>query len=312
MNDVVILDQAKKDYGTRVIGPLTFSVHTGEVVGLVGPNGSGKTTTIRLTLGLIRPTSGRVLVNGYEPNAQRTLALDGVGYSPELPNLPSFFTPRELLRLVAGELGIGARFKDAIDETLETVGLLNYADTKIAKLSKGMVQRLSIAQALLGEPRVLVLDEPLIGVDPIGVDHLKAILANFASSGGTVILSSHQLSEVEDSVTSVVAFRRGRVMFSGTLDELRGRVLGEREIRLQASGVTESVLEKIRSTRGVLEVQTTSSGAVIRVMADEDIRPKIARLIIESGCELKEIRYTNTTLVELYRRAVRDGAENES
>jgi ABC-2 type transport system ATP-binding protein len=309
---IVEFDSVVKDYGSRVIGPLSISVDRGDVMGLVGPNGSGKTTTIRLTLGLIRPTGGRVLVNGHQPHMERVEALRGVGYSPELPNLPTFFTPRELLRLICGELGLDANIKDASDEVLEKVGLIAYADTKISKLSKGMVQRLSIAQALLGQPRLLVLDEPLIGVDPLGSDHLRKMLREFASAGGTVILSSHQLSEVEGLCNRVTAFRHGKVLFSGPVSELVAKFLGETTIVVEAAGLSAALLEGIKGIRGVLRVEPTPTGARIRVTADGDLRPTIARMIVGAGCDLRELRYLNNALEELYRRTVGGGAVNEA
>ncbi|PSN93699.1 hypothetical protein B9Q06_11285 [Candidatus Marsarchaeota G2 archaeon ECH_B_2] len=310
MAEVVVFESAVKDYGSKRIGPVTLRVGRSEVMGLVGPNGSGKTTTIRLMLGLIRPSSGLVLVNGYPPHSRRVEALSGVGYSPELPNLPTFFTPRELLRLVGGELGVDPS-KDGVDEVLERVGLLAYSDTKIGKLSKGMVQRLSIAQALMGNPQTLVLDEPLIGVDPLGADHLRKMLADFASKGGSVILSSHQLPEVEGLCTSVTAFRRGGVMFSGRVSELVGRVLGELTVRVEAIGLERNVIDKIRTLDGVLEVEENPKGLRVRVKADRELRPIIARTLIEEGCELREIGYLNNTLEELYRRVVGGDASGE-
>ncbi|MEM0321602.1 MAG: ABC transporter ATP-binding protein [Thermoprotei archaeon] len=300
----MVFESAIKDYGSRRIGPISLKVGRGEIMGLVGPNGSGKTTTIRLMLGLLRPTSGRVLVNGHPPHIKRVEALSGVGYSPELPNLPTFFTPREVLRLVGGELGLDTT-NDVIDEVLEKVGLYHYADTKIAKLSKGMVQRLSIAQALLGEPQTLVLDEPLIGVDPLGADHLRKMLVDFASGGGTVILSSHQLSEVESVCTSVTAFRRGGVMFSGRVDELVAKFLGEATVKIVASGLNSGVVEKIRGLESALRVEEQPGGLRIRVKVGAgDVRPKIAKTLIAEGCELRELGYLNNTFEELYRRAV--------
>ncbi|PSO00243.1 hypothetical protein B9Q11_00235 [Candidatus Marsarchaeota G2 archaeon ECH_B_SAG-F08] len=303
MSSVVLFERALKRYSTKTIGPIDLIVERGEVMGLIGPNGSGKTTTIRLMLGLIKPSAGRVLLNGFSPFSKRVEALRGVGYSPELPNLPTFFTPRELLMLIAREIGLSAQNHE-VEDALERVGLLEYSDTKISKLSKGMVQRLSVAQALLGNPHTLVLDEPLIGVDPIGADHLRALISDFASKGGTVVLSSHQLSEVESVCTSVTAFRKGRVLFSGKVSELVKSFLGVRTIKVDALGVNKSILERVSALEGVLHIEEDKSSLRIRVQADRDVRAKIARLLIEEGCELREIRYLDNALDELYRRAV--------
>ena len=148
MEAAISFEEAVKDYGPKEIGPVTFSVGRGEIVGFLGPNGSGKSTTIRMLLGLIRPTSGTVRLMQRDPLRDHVRALERVGYSPELPNLQSFLTPKELLRLTAKELGLGRKeTDDQLPMLLENVGLIQYQDYKIAKLSKGMVQRLSVAQA---------------------------------------------------------------------------------------------------------------------------------------------------------------------
>ncbi len=153
---VARLNEAVKNYGSKVIGPISFSVARGEVVGLLGPNGAGKSTSIRLLLGMARPTSGTVTLMGQDPIARHPEALRGVGYSPELPNLQTFMTPGEFLELVGQELLLGRRaLEDQIPSILESVGLLEYRDIRIGKLSKGMVQRLSVAQAMMGNPSLL-------------------------------------------------------------------------------------------------------------------------------------------------------------
>src|SRR2546428_10215102 len=157
-----------KDYGGKKIGPVDLNIGKGEIVGFLGPNGSGKTTCIRLMLGLIRPSSGNVRVNGFDPISKHVEALNHVAYSPELPNIQTFLTPTELLTLVLHELEFKGDKQDEIRRVLELVGLIEYRDTKVGKLSKGMVQRLSVAQALIGSPELLVLDEPMLWLDPPG------------------------------------------------------------------------------------------------------------------------------------------------
>ncbi|MEM3656203.1 MAG: hypothetical protein QXP58_06810, partial [Thermoprotei archaeon] len=144
-----------------------------------------------------------------------------------------------------------------------------------------------------------------IGVDPLGADHLRKMLVDFASGGGTVILSSHQLSEVESVCTSVTAFRRGGVMFSGRVDELVAKFLGEATVKIVASGLNSGVVEKIRGLESVLRVEEQPGGLRIRVKVGAgDVRPKIAKTLIAEGCELRELGYLNNTFEELYRRAV--------
>jgi ABC-2 type transport system ATP-binding protein len=173
-----------KSYGSKTIGPVELEIRKGQIVGFLGPNGSGKTTCIRLILGLIRASSGTIRVNGYDPISKHVRALRHVAYSPELPNLQTFLTPTELLTLVSHELGFPSSWsgrQDEIRRVLELVGIIEYADTKIAKLSKGMVQRLSVAQAMMGTPEVLILDEPMIGLDPAGSAHFREVFKEFAT-----------------------------------------------------------------------------------------------------------------------------------
>ena len=245
---------AVKAYGERKIGPVQFSVDKGEIFGFLGPNGSGKTTCIRMLLGLARPSGGRVRLGGVDPVRHHVEALTGVGYSPELPNLQTFMTPREILALAAAEIGVRSGMDHEIDRVLEEVGIPEYGDVKVGKLSKGMVQRLSVAQALIGSPATLVLDEPMIGLDPAGTAHLREAFREYAKSGGTILMSSHIMSEVEDLCTSVGLIHSGRLLFRGTAKEIVGKVLGADEVRVEARGLTPGVVETVRRLDGVLSV----------------------------------------------------------
>ncbi len=220
MEDVLRFEEAVKDYGSKKIGPITFSVKQGEVVGLLGPNGSGKSTSIRLALGLSRPSSGTVRTMGLNPISDHVKALASVGYSPELPNLQTFMSPTELLELVGKELGLSsAALREQIPSVLGSVGLSEYQDQKIGKLSKGMVQRLSVAQAMLGSPSLLILDEPMIGIDPAGALHFRSLFREFARGGGTIVMSSHIMSEVESLCDSLAVIHSGRLIFRGQIQE---------------------------------------------------------------------------------------------
>src|SRR5256712_10172522 len=215
-----------KDYGSKKIGPVDLSIGKGEIVGFLGPNGSGKTTCIRLMLGLIRPSSGNVRVNGFDPISKHVEALNHVAYSPELPNIQTFLTPTELLTLVLHELEFKGDKQDEIRRVLELVGLIEYRDTKVGKLSKGMVQRLSVAQALIGSPELLVLDEPMLGLDPAGSAHFREIFREFSMGGkGTVFMSSHMINEVESLCTSVLLIHSGRILFQGSSSDVIRQVL---------------------------------------------------------------------------------------
>jgi ABC-2 type transport system ATP-binding protein len=308
----ISFEKAVKDYGTKEIGPVTFSVGTGEIVGFLGPNGSGKSTTIRMLLGLIKPSSGSVRLMQRDPLRDHVRALELVGYSPELPNLQSFLTPRELLRLTASELGLSRKEADGqLPVLLEKVGLVNYQDYKIAKLSKGMVQRLSVGQAMMGSPKILILDEPMIGIDPAGVLQFRAIFREFVADGGTIVMSSHILSEVESLCTSLVVIHSGRILFRGGIQAFIRKRLASRSILVQVedapavAGADSPLVRSISSLGGVKRVSTSLDGLIVEVATDSDPRAEISRLVVESGARLVGLGFSRSELDEAYLSAIR-------
>ncbi|GAB3399161.1 ABC transporter ATP-binding protein [Amycolatopsis echigonensis] len=205
-----------KQYGRVVaVHDLSFTVRTGRVVGLIGPNGAGKSTSLRGLLGLIRPTTGYATVFGQsyarlDAPAQRIgVHMDGLGFETGM-------TGRRHLEICAVAAGVS---RQRVEPVLEEVGLADVAGRRLGKYSTGMKQRLGLASALLGEPELLVLDEPANGLDPEGIRWLRKLLRSYAERGGTVLLSSHQLAELAQTVDEVVIINRSAV-FSGSLDEL--------------------------------------------------------------------------------------------
>jgi len=319
---VIEFNDALKSYGsTRKIGPVNLRIGDGEVLGFLGPNGSGKTTCIRMILGLIRPSSGRVRINGFDPVLRHTDALADVAYSPELPNIQTFLTPRELLDMVLHELSFSSPFssrKEEIRRVLELVGLSEYAKTKVGKLSKGMVQRLSVAQALVGNPKTLILDEPMIGLDPAGSAHFREIFREFASetNHGTVFMSSHIMSEVESLCTSVAIIHNGRILFQGEVKEVIHDVLNYSVVHLDSEGLTPPIIQRIAEIPGVTQVTPKKSGndayisLEILIKNQDDIRPAISELIVKSGAKLYSIKQADNMLERTYLEALKkDGGE---
>ncbi len=308
---VIEFSDTVKDYGSKKIGPVDFSIGRGEIFGFLGPNGSGKTTCIRLLLGLSKPTSGRVRLQGLDPLAKHIEALRGVGYSPELPNIQSFLTPKELLELTAAELGLTEPNSEVM-RILETVGLIEYEGVKVGKLSKGMVQRLSVAQAMLGSPKVLVLDEPMIGLDPAGTAHLREVFRMFASEGGTILMSSHMMNEVEDLCSSIGLIHGGRLLFNGSIRDMVGQVLGVEEVRVEALGLTDEIVRAVTGVAGVISVKLVDRGLEAVVEKAKEVRPEIAKIVIEAGAELLAIGEKERRLERAYIEALRnDGHQAE-
>ena len=312
------LIEAVKDYGGKKIGPANLAIKKGEVVGFLGPNGSGKTTCIRLLLGLIRPTQGQVRVNGLDPIKHHVEALRNVAYSPELPNIQTFLSPKELLNLVSHELYFADNQtrNDDIRHVLETVGLQEYANTKVGKLSKGMVQRLSVAQALLGKPEILILDEPMIGLDPAGVAHFRDVFRDFAKdNGGTVFLSSHIMSEVESLCTSVAIIHKGKILHRGSAQEVEQKILNYSLIQLETSPLSAETLLALQQISGVDHIETKNSSmdiVTVEIAVNQpaaDFRPEIADLVIRSGAKLYTIKPAENMLERAYIQALKNGGE---
>ncbi len=313
---VIELNGAIKDYGSnKKIGPVNLSIEKGEIVGFLGPNGSGKTTCIRLILGLIKPSVGSVKVNGFDPISRHVEALRNVAYSPELPNIQTFLNPRQFLNLISHELKFPDNLnrRDEINRVLELVGLREYAETKVAKLSKGMVQRLSIAQALIGSPQTLILDEPMIGLDPAGVAHFREVFKDFSSEGkGTVFMSSHIMGEVESLCTSVAIIHRGKILFKGPADEVVQKVLNYSIVQLETSPLTPQTIEQIKEIPGIhIEIKNgkNANTMTIEITVTErnfDVRPVISDLVVKSGAKLYTIKQGENMLEKAYIEALRE------
>jgi ABC-2 type transport system ATP-binding protein len=218
-----------KRYGDReVVTDATFALHRGEVFGFLGPNGAGKTTTIRMLVGLVKPTRGRVVIDGHDVQREFEAAMQRVGCIVETPDLYRFLTGRENLEHFARMVGNGAR--ERIGELADLVRMSGRLDDTVRTYSLGMRQRIGIAQALLGDPAVLILDEPTNGLDPAGIREMRELIRHLADERGlAVFVSSHILSEVERTADRIAIVHRGRTLAQGTLSELTGGGARSRE-----------------------------------------------------------------------------------
>ncbi len=236
-----------KRYGDKsAVEEVNFSVHSGEIFGFLGPNGAGKTTTIKMIVGLLKPTAGTARVAGYDVQSQPLQAKAASGYVPDTPNLYSKLSARELLRFVGDLYGMP---RDLVarrtDELLRLFDLVDAGDDLTDSYSHGMQQKTSLAAALLHDPKVLILDEPTVGLDPKSARLIKDILRQIADRGAAVMLSTHILEIAERMCDRIGIINKGRLVAVGTLDELRG--LGSHEtgsgsledIFLELTGGTE-------------------------------------------------------------------------
>lgn len=309
MTAVVETRGLTKRYGDVVaVDGLDLEVRAGEIFGLLGPNGAGKTTTILMLLGLTEPSAGTVRVLGEDPTRNPVAIKRHTGYLPDSVGFYEHMTGRENLRYTAWLNRIpAAEAERRIDELLARVGLSHAADRKAGGYSRGMLQRLGLADVLLKQPQLVILDEPTIGLDPEGAEELLELIAQLKRDGITVLLSSHLLHQVQRICDRVAIFVRGRVVAAGTIDTLGGRVLGEgTAIELGCTPLEEAVLRAVRAVDGVTGVDR--DGDLLLVRARADVRPQLARAVAAAGAELWHLALRGMTLEEIYRRYFREGA----
>src|SRR5438270_3523587 len=226
----------------KAVSNLTLRVPVGVKFGLLGPNGAGKTTFVKMLLAAVNPSAGSAALFGRD--AQDPEARRSVGYLPENHRFPIYFTGRGMLDFYASLSGVAAaERKRRIPEVLELVGLKDWGDVRIKKYSKGMLQRLGLAQALIHRPMLLVLDEPTDGVDPVGRRHIRDILNGLTGTGVTVFINSHLLSEVEAFCEYVAILKKGELALEGKITAL----LGTRGYRVIASGLPDELLIELRA-----------------------------------------------------------------
>jgi ABC-2 type transport system ATP-binding protein len=285
-----------KRYGELVaVDHVDLTVRAGNVYGYLGPNGAGKTTSLRMMLGLIRPTSGSVRIFGRDPLAG-VRALDGVAGFVEEPRFYPYLSGRKNLELLAAFDGGGASAR--IGEVLDVVELADRAADRVSGYSHGMRQRLGIAAALLRRPRLLLLDEPTTGLDPAGMRDMRTLIRRLAHEGMTVLLSSHQLTEVEEVCNRVAIIRSGRTVFEGELDELR-RTAATR-YRLQATDLSRA-LAISEAQPGLRNVAASGDGEVVFIANDGAVA-ELSVALVEGGVAIKALIPERPSLEELFFR----------
>jgi ABC-2 type transport system ATP-binding protein len=282
----------KKKFGTNLaVDDVDLRVPRGSAFGYLGPNGAGKTTLIRTLLGLTRADSGTMSLNGIQVPRERKNALARVGAIVDEPRFHGHLTGRENLRLLAAARGGPA--KERIAPSLERVGLTDRADHKVASYSMGMRQRLGVASCLLGDPELLILDEPMNGLDPAGMHEMRGMIESLVDEGRTVMLSSHLLDEVERTCDAVAIVDHGRVIRQGSIDELV-RGAGSVVVRTQCSDPS-TAMRIIEESRIAIGTVFTEDGvaATLRSGASREDIAQIVRLLVGGGISvygLQEVR----------------------
>lgn len=297
-----------KDYGARrAIANLTFDAEQGEIVGFLGPNGAGKTTTMRILAGYMPPTDGTAIVAGYDVVEESLEVRKRVGYLPETVPLYTDMTAVEYLKFMA-DLRHIPNSRERAYETLERVNLSDRADGYIGNFSKGMRQRMGLAQALIHRPEVLILDEPTIGLDPAQVVEMRSVIREIGKDR-TVLLSTHILPEAQQICDRVLIINKGIIVAEDTPENLQSRLVGSQRVVLRVRGDSDGLTARIAKIKGVRDVEGKSDGSIeFEFAAGQDIRPQVAKSVIQGSYELLEMRPIGMSLEEIFLELTRDNA----
>jgi ABC-2 type transport system ATP-binding protein len=291
MNEpIVVTDRLTKRYGRHAaVDAVSLTVRRGEIYGFLGPNGAGKTTTLRMLAGLVRPTEGSARVLGGRPGDPLVLRL--LGALIEGPGFYPYLSGRDNLRVLARYNRLG---NAEVEQALDQVDLSARGGDPFKSYSLGMKQRLGVAAALLGEPELLILDEPTNGLDPSGMADMRELVRRLAGQGTTVLLSSHLLGEVQQLCDRVGVIAGGRLLTESTVADLRGAS----SVWLRAEPVADAE-RVIESTLGGVEARRTPDGG-LQVVTTSDRNPRIVKALVEAGVEVHEIRSVERSLEEVF------------
>ncbi len=290
-----------KRYGDFVaVDTLNLMVRQGEVFGLLGPNGSGKTTTILMLLGLTEPTSGTVQVLGLDPVRQPLSVKARVGYLPDQIGFYDDLTARENLAYIASLNGLRrAEATRRIGAVLEQMGLGEVGDKRVGTFSRGMRQRLGVAEVLLKQPQIVIMDEPTLGLDPEAAREFLAMIQRLKADGITIMLSSHLLHQVQEVCDRVGLFHRGRMVLEGTVEELARQVLGGAyRIHLEVEGLPE-IEQTLQAVPGVVRVNRSGTQSY-EVETQHDLRAEVARAVVAADGRLLKLHVEAQSLESIY------------
>jgi ABC-2 type transport system ATP-binding protein len=292
---------------TVAVSDISFEVEKGQIVGFLGPNGAGKTTTMRILTGFMPPTSGSAHVAGYDVQRNPLEVKRRIGYLPETPPLYPEMEVLEYLTFVAQLKGLrGADVATRVKEAAEKCSVADVGAKLISKLSKGYRQRVGLAQAILHNPDVLILDEPTAGLDPKQIHETRDLIRSLAGAH-TIILSTHILPEVEQTCDHVVIISKGHVVAKDSVQNLTSRLRGQEAIAVEVAGASEAaILERLEKVAGVARVVAketrVAGGQLFEVESQpgENVRAALARAVVESGWQLTELRAVALSLEDVF------------
>ena len=314
---MITVENLTKRYAQKTaIEGMNFKVEKGEILGLLGPNGAGKTTTMRIITGYMPASDGTVKVDGFDVFENPIDVRRRIGYLPENPPLYLEMTVAGYLRFVSKIKGVAKENLDKeVARVMERVNVTDVKDRIISKLSKGYKQRVGLAQALLNDPPVLILDEPTIGLDPKQIQEVRELIKELAGNH-TVVLSTHILPEVEQTCHRVIIIDKGKIVAVDTPNNLRIQAQGAERVFIEVQGPGPEVISKLKATPGVVEVRKVAENdGRIRYQVEgelrKDIRSDLARVVVQSGWGLTELQSATMSLEDIFIKLTTAEEEEE-
>jgi ABC-2 type transport system ATP-binding protein len=321
MSDTLAIEASeltKRYDGATVVDRLNLEVKENEIFGLLGPNGAGKTTTILMMLGLTEPASGSVRVLGFNPTREPLKVKRQVGYLPERVGFYENLTARENLRFIADLNGISySESNQRAEEVLEMVGLTESElieqtgksqkiEKTVGKFSRGMKQRLGIAEVLIKRPKLVFLDEPTAGLDPKGINQLLDLVAGLPKMGTTVVLSSHQLYQVQRVCHSIGILAKGKMVIQGAIDKLGREALagGRFQIEVETEAPDDNLIKALQGIKGVMSVEARENALFIST--DADLRREVSKAIVQYNFPLIQMKVQEFSLDDVYMKYFRE------
>jgi len=304
------------------VDQISFEVEKGQIVGFLGPNGAGKTTTMRMLTCFMPPTAGTAIVAGFDILQQPLEVKKRIGYLPELPPLYPEMRTGEYLTFVGRIKGLtGAELRSRVDYACERCAVLDVRNKLLGKLSKGYRQRVGLAQAIIHNPDVLILDEPTAGLDPKQINETRDLIKGLAGDH-TIILSTHILPEVEQTCEQVIIINKGKVVATDSVSNLQNRARGDEAVLLEVAGrngaldpaAVQRRLEQVAGVSRVTLKEPRHNRSVFEVAGrkDESLKGNLARAVVESGWDLNELHATSMSLEEIFLQLTREEAPVEA
>ena len=303
---MIAVQDLTKYYGLHpAISRLSFEVARGEIVGFLGPNGAGKTTTLKILAGFLSPTSGKAFINGHDCVTESLAVRRSLGYLPETAPLYTELTVTQFLLFAARAKGVPSKDEQAeVDRVIQACILRDVRHTLISSLSKGYRQRVGLAQALLHNSPLLILDEPTIGLDPAQIVEIRQLIKDL-SGDHTVILSSHILPEVSQLCQRVIIINKGQIVASDTPENLSRQLGHGSRLKVAIQGPVPEVTAALQGIAGVKNVTGQGEGRfLVETVSDRELRPEVARQVVSRGWDLLELQAQEFTLEEVFLNLV--------